>query len=125
VPARPSGARPAGRIRFGLILGLAIVAVGVYAGSQAAFAYWTYWNLWEEGERAAVELTARGTESQARQMVQAKAREYGLEFADEEIHIKAQGGVVTVSFAWESPIEFPRYTYTLRFKVDATSATRR
>jgi len=117
--------RPPGRIRFGLILGLAAAAVGIYAGGQAAFAYWTYWNLSEEAVRAAVEIAARGTEDQARQMVRAKAREYGLEFTDEEISVKVQGGVVTVSFAWESPIEFPRYTYTLRFKVDATSASRR
>ncbi|HEY7677940.1 MAG TPA: hypothetical protein VIG69_12765 [Candidatus Methylomirabilis sp.] len=111
-----------GRIRFGLILGLVIGAVGIYAGSQAAYHYWTYWNLWEEAERGAVEVAARGTEAQARQMVQAKGREYGLDFADEEISVKVQGAVVTVSLAWERPVELPWYTYTLRFKVNATSS---
>ncbi len=121
-----AGALATGRIRFGLILGLALVAVAIYGGSQAAYHYWAYWNLREEGDRASIEAAARdGQQATARRMVQAKAREYGLEFEDKDIQISVEGGVVTVSFAWERPIEFPGYTYTLRFQVIATTSRRR
>ena len=123
----PRGAGvPTGRIRFGLLLGLAILAVTVYGGAQAAQAYWTYWNLREEAERAALEVAAKeGQESLGRQMVQAKAREYGLQFEEKDIRIAVESGAVTVSFGWESPIEFPRYTYVLHFQVNATTSRRR
>ncbi len=123
VSARAAGA--AGRIRVGLILALALLAVGIYGGGQLAYDHWAYWNLQEEADRAAVEVAAKGVETQGRQMVQAKAQEYGLQLADEEIVIKVQGGVATVAFAWERPIEFPGYTYTLSFQVSATSSVRR
>ncbi len=125
MPCR-AGARATGRIRIALILGLAIVAVGIYAGSQGAYHYWTYWNLKEEAERAAIEVASKdGQEALGRQMIQAKAREYDLQFEDKEIQISTQSGMVTVSFAWERPIEFPGYTYPLTFQVNATTSHRR
>ncbi len=123
---RSAGARADGRIRIKLILGLAVVAVGVYAGSQAAYHYWAYWNLKEEAERAAIEVASKdGQEAAGRQMIQAKAKEYDLQFEDKEIQINTQSGMVTVAFAWERPIEFPGYTYTLAFQVNATTSRRR
>ena len=119
------GAPAAGRIRFGLLLGLAIVVAGIYAGSQAAFHYWVYWNLQEQAERAALEVAARGgQEDLGRQMVQAKAREYGLELRGEDIQVSIQGGAVTISFAWERPIQLPGYTYPLAFQVNVTTTRR-
>lgn len=116
-----------GRIRLTLILGLAILAVAIYGGGQAAFHYWTYWNLREEAERAAIEVAAReGQEALGRQMVQAKAREYNLYLEDKDIQITAQGGVVTVSFAWRASIQFPGgYSYPLSFRVSASTSRRR
>ncbi len=123
---RSAGARADGRIRITLILGLAIVAVGIYAGSQAVYHYWAYWNMKEEAERAATEMATKdGQEAMGRQMIQAKAQEYGLQFEDKEIQISTQSGMVTVSFAWERPIEFPGYTYSLAFQVNATTSRRR
>ena len=116
----------AGRIRFGLLLGVAIVAVGIYGGSQGAYHYWTYWNLAEEAQRAAIEVASKdGQEGAGRRMIQVKAQEYGLQFEEKDIQIGTQSGVVTVAFAWERPIEFPGYTYTLAFQVNATTSRRR
>lgn len=119
------GSRPFGRIRIGLVLGLAVVAIGLYVGSQAAIEYWAYWNLQEEAERAALEVAARdGQAGLGRQMVQAKAREYGLEFRDEDIQVTVQGGAVTIAFSWERPVQLPGYTYPLTFQVNVTTSQR-
>jgi len=120
------GARASGRIRFGLILGLAAVALGIYSGIQLAYHYWAYWNLREEAERAALELVVRdspGQQDVARRMVLNKAREFGVELDPREVVIASLPENVTISFSFERTIEFPGYTYPLNFHV--TASTRR
>ena len=118
------GARPAGRIRFGLILGLAVLAVGIYAGVQFASHYWAYWNLQEEAERQALDLVVRDSPMQqetARQRMVKKAQEFDVTLDPKEIVITSAPEQVTISFSFERTIELPGYTHPLTFHVTVSS----
>lgn len=117
-PGRGAG----GRVRIGLILGLAAGAVAVYGGLQLAQHYWAYWNMSEEANRVATELVAgQAQEEAARRMIRARADEYGLRFEDKEIEITREPRVATIRFAWEAAVDLYWYRYPLAFQVDATS----
>lgn len=117
------GAVPAaGRIRLGLILGLAVAAVGIYGGTQLAWHYWAYWNLREEAERWAIEGAAgQAQEAAIRRQVVLKGREYGIQFREEDIQTSLQSGAVSVSFAWQTSVELPGYSHPLYFQVNVSS----
>jgi hypothetical protein len=118
----PLTSRTGGRIRIKLILGLALLALGIYVGVQAAYHYWAYWNLKEEGERAAIEVAAsEAGQPLARKMIIAKAREYDIVLNEQAITITPAPDRVTVSFGWQRTIELPGYIYPLSFQVTATT----
>ncbi len=115
------GARPIGRIRIGLILVCALVAVGIYGGIQLSYHYWAYWNLREEAERVAIDVAANERALvNARPMIIARAREYDITLTENDIGITREPASVTISFAWERSIEFPYYTFPVNFQVNAT-----
>ena len=118
----PLTVRSAGRIRIKLILGLVLLALGIYVGVQASYHYWSYWNLKEEAERGALEVVAKeGGQILARQLIIAKAREYDIALDEQAIIITSASDRVTVSFAWQRTIELPGYVYPLSFQVIATT----
>jgi hypothetical protein len=123
---RPSslGVRASGRIRFGLILGLAVVALGIYTGVQLAYHYWAYWHLREEAERQSLELVVRDTPMQnetSRQMLVNKAQEFDVTLDPKEIAITSLPGQVTIAFSFERTLEFPGYTFPINFHVTVSS----
>ena len=118
----PLTMRSAGRIRIKLILGLVLLALGIYVGVQVSYHYWAYWNLREEGERAALEVAAKeGAQGVARRMIIAKAREYDIPLDEQAITITSASDLVTVSFAWQRTVELPGHVYPLSFQVTATT----
>ncbi len=124
MPATTPGARPLGRIRFGLILGLAVLAVGLYAGVQFAAQYWAYWNLKEEAERQTLDLAVRDNPSQyesARRVLVSRAQEFDVTLDPQEISITSVSGQITISFSFDRTIEVPGYSHPLTFNVTASS----
>jgi len=120
----PLTARPAGRIRIKLILGLALLALGIYGGVQLAYHYWAYWNLREEAERQSLELAVRDNPRQyevARQTLVSKAQEFNVPLDPREVVITSVPAQVTISFSFERTIEFPGYAYPVNFHVTASS----
>ena len=114
--------RDAGRVRIGLILGLAVLAVAAHGGLQVGKHYWAYWNLSEEANRMATELVGgQVREEGARQIIQLRASEYGLKFEEKDIQIALEPRVATIAFAWEASVDLPWYSFPLAFQVTVTS----
>lgn len=112
----------AGRVRIGLLLGLALLAVAAYGGLQLAKHYWAYWNLGEEANRVATDLVAgQVREEGARQTIRLRAADHGIHFEDKDIQITIEPRAATVAFAWETAVNLPWYTFPLSFQVNATS----
>jgi hypothetical protein len=114
--------RDAGRVRIGLILGLAVVAVAVYGGVQLAQHYWAYWNMSEEANRVATDLVAGQVQQEgARKLIRSRAAEFGLQFEDKDIQITIEPRVASISFEWQRSVDLPWYTVPLAFQVNAVS----
>ena len=113
---------PPGMTRLGMLIGLLVLASGIYLGAKFIPPYWAYLSMLDPVKEAAMAAAARGgDEERIRTGLIVKAREFGCQLAEENVEIVRDGNVVVVRVAWEVPVDLPRYRHTLRFHVESQS----
>jgi hypothetical protein len=109
---------PEGFIRLRMLLCLLILGGGVYLSVKFVPPYWGYLSMLDPVKEAA--MAARtGKEEQVRADLILKARQVGVELAEENVEIVWNGDSVVVRVAWEVPVNLPRYPRVLRFRVES------
>jgi hypothetical protein len=113
---------PRGFMRLGTMVWLLILAGVVYLGVKLIPPYWDYLLMLEPVKEAAMAAATPGrSEDRVRAELMAKAKEVGLDLAEENVQILRQGNFVVVRATWEVPVDFPRYRYVLHFQVESQS----
>jgi hypothetical protein len=111
-----------GDSKFGCLLSIALVAVVVYAGFKWGYAQWDY-----ESMKEAVGESAKFFSSQTsvapepvRQDIIRRAAAIGLELYDEDVEVVIEQRRLTIDVYWETPLEFPGYTYYIPYHISKT-----
>jgi hypothetical protein len=112
---------PAGKTRLGSLIGLLLLAGGIYLGIKFIPPYWDYLSMMDPVKEAAMAASAREKEDRIRADLIAKAKRLGLDLTDENVEFIQNGNIVVVRVAWEVPVDLPRYRHTLSFRVESKS----
>ena len=110
---------PPGMTRLGMLVGLLVLASGIYLGAKFIPPYWAYLSMLDPVKEAAMAAAARGNEERIRTGLIVKAKQFGFELDGEKVEIVQDGNIVVVRVAWEVPVDLPRYRHTLRFRVES------
>jgi hypothetical protein len=98
---------------------LLLAAAGIFLAAKLVPPYVTYWSMRNPVKEAAMAAVRRGAgPAKARADLLEKAKEQGLRLGDDDIEIEQVGSSMVVRVAWETPVEFPRYRHTLRFRLE-------
>jgi len=111
--------RPEGTTTFGCLLFLIIAAVFLYFGFKFGSAYWNYFEVKykiQETLNWAVAGTTK-TEPEIMQKIMVNATEVGVSLKPRNIQIKQTADSLIISVFWEKELEFPYYTFPLKFDV--------
>ncbi len=107
-----------GEGKFGIIVILLIVAVGVYVGFKWGYASWDAAEFKDAVNQSAVYWTSHGAPSPENIIIELlqKAEESNIDLYKEDIDIQVRGKFMRINIYWETPLEFPfDYTYYLPF----------
>lgn len=107
-----------GRIPLGALLFLLMVGTGAYLAVKFIPPYWTYLSLQDAVKEAAMAAAGRAGEERARADLMRRAREAGLDLADEDVQFTREESQLVVRVSWVTPVELPRYRYDLRFRIE-------
>ncbi len=110
-----------GESKFILIVIIAIVAAGIYAGFKWGYASWDAAGFREAVNTSLGYWNTHGAPSpeNIRLEILQKAEEHNIELYDEDIEIELRDQFLTVNLYWETELAFPGgYTYYLPFSIE-------
>ena len=109
---------PAGFVRLKFLVAVLVLAGLGYLANKTIPPYWDYLSLQDPVKEAAVAYARQGKEAEVRAELIARARNVGVELAEEQVDIGQEGNFVVVRVAWEVPLDIPIYRRTLRFRIE-------
>ena len=115
------GAATGGCLLF--IIGIAVLG---YIGFKFGDAYWNYLEVRQKA-REALNWAVAGSpkaEIEILQKVIGNARDIGMEFSPDNIQIKQTTDTLTLIVSWVQEVDFPYYTFPLKFKLTLSEVKR-
>jgi hypothetical protein len=115
-----------GTTTFGCLIWLVVVGVLSYAGFKFGEAGWNYLEV-KQKIREALTWAAAGKykpELEISQRVIANVAEAGIQLKPRNIKIQQTKDSLMISVAWERQVEFPYYSFPLKFNVTLTEEKR-
>jgi len=107
-----------GKVRLGAVLWILVVVVGIYLGIQFVPPYWTYLNMTDPVKEAAMSIFTSADEARAKAELVRRAGIEGLTLDQDNIEIAREEGMLVVRVSWVAPVELPRYTYNIHFRIE-------
>ena len=109
-----------GEGKIGIIVILVIVAAVIYVGFKWGYASWDTAEFEEQLNQSVVYWTSHGAPSKENAIIEImqKAEASNIELYKEDIEIEVTSKFMIISIYWETPLEFPNYTYYLPFTVE-------
>lgn len=115
-----------GAATSGCLVFLILVLLLGYVGFKFGEAFWEYFEV-RHKTREALNWAAAGRpkpEIDILQKVMAKVQEAGVELTPRSIQIKQTTDTLTILVSWSREVEFPYYTFPLKFTVTQTEEKR-
>jgi hypothetical protein len=115
-----------GTTTFGCLIFLILVAVLLYAGFKFGEAGWNYLEV-KQKIREALTWAAAGkykTEVEISQKVIVSVADVGVQLKPRNIKIQHNKDSLLIFVAWERQVEFPYYSFPLKFDVTLTEEKR-
>lgn len=115
-----------GTTTFGCLIFLVVVVVLAYVGFKLGEAGWNYLEV-KQKIREALNWAAAGkykTEVEISQKVIVRVAEAGVELKPRNIKIQQTKDSLMISVSWERQVEFPYYSFPLKFDVTLTEEKR-
>ena len=106
--------RERGEGQFGCIVGLIILAIGVFVAYKVIPVKVRAADLRQEMQDDAKSAGMMNDEK-IRASIMAKARENQLPVSDDNVKIQRGGSQITITVDYMVPVEFPGYTYNMQF----------
>ena len=115
-----------GTTTFGCLIFLVLAGVLVYGGLKFGEAYWNYFEVKHKVREALNWAVAGGykTEVEISQKIIARVAEVGVELKPRNIKIQHTKHSLLISVSWGRIIEFPYYSFPMRFNLTLTEAKR-
>jgi hypothetical protein len=115
-----------GTTAFGCLVWLIFAGILGYGGYKFGEAYWNYFEVKQKVREALNWAAANREKTQAEilQKVTARVAEVGLELKPSQIKIQQSKQTLTISVSWKRIIEFPYYSFPMRFDVTLTETKR-
>jgi hypothetical protein len=107
-----------GLTRLGFLVTLAILAAIGFAGNKVIPIYWNYLSMQDPVKEAAMAAVRPGKEAEVRAELIARAKNLGVDLAEDAVEFGQEGNQVMVRVAWEVPLDLVVYRRTLRFRVE-------
>ncbi len=107
-----------GVTRLGFLVTLVILAGIGFAGSKLVPIYWNYLSMQNPVKEAAMAAVRPGKEAEVRVALIARAKNLGVDLAEDAVEFAQDGNQVMVRVAWEVPLDLILYRRTLRFRVE-------
>jgi hypothetical protein len=108
-----------GATRFGILIGLLLLAGVAYAAAKYVPPYWTYLSLMDPVKEAAMQ--AARDEAKARVSLLAQANALGLDLEEDAVECTKDETSEIVRLTWSVPVDLPKYRHTLRFSIEKRS----
>ena len=115
-----------GAVTSGCLLFLIFILLLGYVGFKFGEAFWEYFEV-RQKTREALNWAAAGQAKPEIDIVQKviiKVREVGVELTPRNIQIKQTTDTLMILVSWSREVEFPYYTFPLKFRVTQTEEKR-